>query len=87
MHPMFGGVCRWFWQTLAGIRPDPAHPGFEHFFVEPTPVPEVDWLKARYETRRGVIAVSWQKKGSALEGTVDVPATPPAPSNAPEPHP
>ena len=30
-HPMMGGFDNWFYNTLAGIRPDPAHPGAHHF--------------------------------------------------------
>ena len=32
---MFGSVDAWFYNTLAGIRPDPEKPGFEHIIIKP----------------------------------------------------
>ncbi len=34
-HPMFGGALMWFYNTLAGVRPDDSAPGFRHFTVKP----------------------------------------------------
>ncbi|MCX6621865.1 MAG: hypothetical protein NTY38_12480, partial [Acidobacteria bacterium] len=73
MHPMFGGVCRWFWQALAGIRPDPARPGFEHFFVQPVPVDGVDWVRAEYQSLRGPIRVHWRREAGRLRLDLSVP--------------
>ncbi len=73
MHPMFGGTCRWFWQGLAGIRPDAARPGFQHFFVQPTPVEGIDWVRASYRSLRGPIAVHWQRQGGAIRLEIEVP--------------
>ncbi|MFO7821445.1 MAG: family 78 glycoside hydrolase catalytic domain, partial [Lentisphaeria bacterium] len=41
-HPFMGGYDNWFFNTLAGIRPDAKAPGFTHFFLEPRPVKGLD---------------------------------------------
>jgi len=73
MHPMFGGACRWLWQHLAGLRPDPAHPGFARFFVEPRSAPGLDWLRASYESLRGPISIEWTRSASSLKLKLEVP--------------
>ena len=74
MHPMFGGACRWFWQALAGINPDPQRPGFEHILVTPRPVEDLQWVKAEYRCLRGTIGVEWTRKADAFQMQLAVPA-------------
>jgi len=57
VHNCYNGIGVWFYQALAGIRPDPDHPGFRHFFVDPQPVTGIDWLQASQPTPYGEIAV------------------------------
>ena len=33
----------WFFQTLAGIRPDTQKPGFKNIILQPVPVKELSW--------------------------------------------
>jgi len=33
IHTCYTGVSSWFTKSLAGIRPDPAHPGFQSFLI------------------------------------------------------
>jgi hypothetical protein len=32
---ILGHIIEWFYHDLAGIQPDPASPGFKHFFIHP----------------------------------------------------
>ncbi len=57
VHNCYNGIGIWFYQALAGIRPDPKKPGYKHFFVDPQPVSGVDWLKATKPTLFGTIRV------------------------------
>jgi len=34
-HPFKGGYDSWFYSGLGGINPDPANPGYKHFFLRP----------------------------------------------------
>ncbi len=72
-HIMFGDVSAWMFNYLAGIRPDEAHPGFSFVTLKPHPVADLDWVKASHEAPCGMIRSAWQKKGDAVEFTVELP--------------
>jgi len=59
-HPFMGGYDNWFFNTLAGIRPDPANPGFSHFFLDPHPVKGLQWMDCHHDCRRGRIESNWR---------------------------
>jgi alpha-L-rhamnosidase len=59
-HPFMGGYDNWFFNTLAGIRPDPGNPGFTHFFLEPHPVKGVDSLRCYHDCNHGRIESNWR---------------------------
>jgi hypothetical protein len=71
-HCMLGHAEEWFYRGLAGIRPDPAGPGFRRFSVRPEVVGDLSWVKARYDSARGRIESHWRRSdgGIALEVTV-----------------
>lgn len=72
-HPMMGGFDNWFYDTLAGIRPDPDRAGFGHFFLEPHPAPGLDWVRCRHECPHGLIVSNWRLSGGRFEWDVTVP--------------
>jgi alpha-L-rhamnosidase len=72
-HFMMGQIDEWFFKTLAGIQSDPEKPGYQHFFVKPIPVGNVNAVSATYRTLYGVIGVSWRKIGDSIEIDVQVP--------------
>jgi len=57
VHNCYNGIGVWFYQAVAGIRPDPEQPGYKHFFIDPQPVEGVTWVKARKPTPYGNIQV------------------------------
>jgi len=73
-HVMFGDLSAWFYQHLAGIRPDPEQPGWRHILLAPQPVPALAWVKAHTDTVRGRIVSDWKAKDGRLELTVTIPA-------------
>jgi alpha-L-rhamnosidase len=73
-HIMFGDISAWFYQTLAGIRPDPDGPGFKKFVVRPSLQNDLGWVKAKYASAHGPIAVEWQRKDDKFTLDVTVPA-------------
>lgn len=73
IHLGYNSVYEWIFSSLAGIRPDPAQPGYKHFFTEPKPPKGFDWVKARYDSVRGPIGVEWKRAGSGLNLVASVP--------------
>jgi alpha-L-rhamnosidase len=63
----------WLYESLAGIRPDEAAPGFKHIVMRPDPVPGLDWVKASLRSPYGLIQSSWQKKGEEFAWQITVP--------------
>jgi len=61
VHNCYNGIGIWFYQALAGIRPDPEEPGYKHFFIDPQPCEDVEWVKATKPTPYGTIRVDIEK--------------------------
>ncbi|MGC8669141.1 MAG: glycoside hydrolase family 78 protein [Chthonomonadales bacterium] len=72
-HIMFGDISAWFYQTLAGINPDPQQPGFRHFFIRPMPGADLTWVRAWHASPFGVIESAWRTAGSTFTLRVTVP--------------
>ena len=75
VHNCYNGIGIWFYQALAGIRPDPEitsaqtpGPGYKHFFIDPQPVDGITWIKATKPTPYGPIRV--EINGNRLSLTV-----------------
>jgi alpha-L-rhamnosidase len=60
-HPMFGSVTEWYYRWLAGIRPDPEHPGFEIFTLAPNTPEGLDSVSCTYHSPYGAIVSQWEK--------------------------
>ncbi len=71
-HPMFGTVSEWYYRWLAGIRPDPEHPGFKEFYISPTTPEGLESVNATYHSPYGPIVSNWEKTvvGHTYEITV-----------------
>ena len=87
-HPALDCVGFWFYQGLAGIRPDPASPGFGHIVIKPAVVGDLTWVKARYDSIRGPISSAWKIADGQFQLSVEIPANTTAtvyvPSNSAE---
>jgi alpha-L-rhamnosidase len=73
-HPFQGGFVAWFFEGLAGISPDANTPGYRLIHLEPQIIDGLDWVKCRYQSPMGEIESSWNRKGSNLLWTIEVPA-------------
>ena len=58
VHNCYNGIAIWFYQALAGIRPDSANAGYKHFFIDPQPVEGIKWVHATKPTPYGTIEVN-----------------------------
>lgn len=72
-HPGWCSVGLWFYQSLAGIHPDPAKPGFKQILIRPRIVPGVAWVEAAYDSMRGLIRSRWEQDGEHTILSVTVP--------------
>ena len=70
IHTCYTGIASWFIKSLGGIRPDPAHPGFQKFLIQPVLAAGLTHVRARTESPYGTIVSEWRRKGEAV--TLDV---------------
>ncbi|MGA2274815.1 MAG: family 78 glycoside hydrolase catalytic domain [Bryobacteraceae bacterium] len=68
-----GDLAVWMYEYLAGIRPDPANPGFRHILIHPYPAGDLTFVKASHQSLYGKIATSWKKDGGAFTLEVSIP--------------
>ncbi len=61
-HYSFGSVGSWMMEDMVGICRDSEQPGFEHFWLQPTPDPtgSITWAKGHLDTRHGRIESEWR---------------------------
>jgi len=70
---LVGDLVTWLYENLAGIRPDPAQPGFKHIVMQPTPVGDLTFVKASHESPYGEIASDWKREGDRFNWSVSIP--------------
>jgi alpha-L-rhamnosidase len=74
IHSTLLAAGEWFPRALAGIKPDESQPGFKRVIIDPRPVGDLFWAKARYDTIRGPVASEWKLEGNRFLLNVEVPA-------------
>jgi alpha-L-rhamnosidase len=73
-HPNLGSIGEWFFEYLAGIKPDQDHPGFKHFIIKPFIPGNLAWAGADYHSMYGLIRSHWKKQGDKFILEVKIPA-------------
>ena len=68
VHSCFTSPGGWFYQGLAGIRPDPAGPGFKKIIIKPAVVGDLTWVKCSYDSIHGRIVSNWRREGDTSTG-------------------
>jgi alpha-L-rhamnosidase len=63
----------WFAEWLGGIRPDPEHPGFQYFILEPVFPKELGAARAEVPSPYGKVASAWKREGKTIVWNVTVP--------------
>jgi alpha-L-rhamnosidase len=74
IHSTLLAAGEWFPRALAGIKPDESQPGFKRVIIDPRPVGDLTWAKARYDTIRGPVVSDWKLKDNRFFLNVEVPA-------------
>src|SRR5262249_27182326 len=69
----YGAVGQWLYERVAGLTPDPANPGYKHFFVRPLTGGPLESARAELETSYGKASSSWTRQGDKVTLDVVVP--------------
>ncbi len=69
-----GDLAVWMYEYLAGIRSDPAAPGFRRAIIHPYPAGDLTFVKASHQTPYGTIVSSWKKDAGEFTLDVTIPA-------------
>lgn len=74
IHNCYNGIGSWFIQAVGGIRPDPSHPGYRQFIIDPQ-VPEgVTWANTSKETHYGTVVSNWKIENGSMHLDLGIPA-------------
>jgi hypothetical protein len=73
-HFMLGHIQEWFYQSLAGIAPDPTQPGFKKIIIKPEIVGDLTWCRGQYESLYGTIQCEWKIEKGVYNLDVTIPA-------------
>ncbi len=73
MHTCYTGIASWFTKSLAGIRPDPAHPGGQSVLIQPLIASDTTFAEASSESLYGPIGTRWDRTGEKVVLKVTVP--------------
>jgi alpha-L-rhamnosidase len=74
-HHQFGAcIAGWLYRCLAGIRPDPAGPGYQKLIIKPALIGDLNWVKAHYDSMHGRVVSHWQREGDQLSMDITIPA-------------
>lgn len=72
-HYAYGAIGQWMVERVAGLSPDPAHPGYKHFFIRPLPGGPLESARAELETPYGKAVSAWMNRNGKLVLDVTVP--------------
>ncbi len=72
-HYAYGAIGQFLYERLAGLAPDPANPGYKHFFVRPLVSAPIDHARAELDTPYGLAASGWTKHKGVAKLEVIVP--------------
>jgi alpha-L-rhamnosidase len=69
-----GDLGVWLYEYVAGIRPDPEHPGFKHAILRPYPIEDLTFVKASHRSMYGTIRSNWKRENGRFVFDISVPA-------------
>jgi alpha-L-rhamnosidase len=70
---LVGDLGIWLFEDLAGIKPDPAQPGFKHILMRPEPVGNLTFVRATHRSPYGLVSSDWKKDSKGFHWNVTVP--------------
>jgi len=73
-HYAYGAIGEWLYTHVAGLRTDPAKPGYRHFFLDPHPGGGLTKATAKMDTPYGRAHSAWRIEGGMFSYEVVIPA-------------
>jgi alpha-L-rhamnosidase len=83
-HYAYGAIGQWMYERIAGLAPDPAQPGYKHFFIQPQPGGPLTQAEAELETPYGIARSAWKLEAGKLHLKATVPPNTTATLRLPE---
>lgn len=71
---LLGDLIIWFYQNLAGIKPDSNNPGFKNIIMKPEIVGDLKFVNASYNSIHGIIKSNWKTVDDKFYWDVSIPA-------------
>jgi alpha-L-rhamnosidase len=71
---LLGDLLTWMYENLAGIKSDSIQTGFKKIIMRPTPVDNLDFVNASYQSPYGIIKSEWKKMNNQFNWKVSIPA-------------
>ncbi len=59
-HYAYGSVCQWLFESVAGVAPDPAKPGFDQVIIAPQFLAQLSPVAMWHNCRHGRIEANWK---------------------------
>jgi alpha-L-rhamnosidase len=72
-HYAYGAIGTWMYENIAGIRNDPASPGYNNFYLHPRMGGGLTFARGEYRSIYGTIKSHWRIDGSNFIWDVTVP--------------
>lgn len=70
-HYAYGSVVEWMYRYMCGLNP--SAPAYKRFTIRPYPDERFDWVRMAYESPYGLIRSEWEKQGSGILYTIEIP--------------
>ena len=71
---LLGDLITWYYENLAGIKPDPAAPGFSHIIMKPYVLGDLTHVDASCNSVSGKIQSAWKMENGKFCWNVTIPA-------------
>jgi alpha-L-rhamnosidase len=72
-HYAYGAIGAWLYAVVAGIEPDPNHPGFKHIILRPQPGGGLTSARATHASMYGKIVSHWNIQEGVFDWQITIP--------------
>ncbi|MCP5532634.1 MAG: family 78 glycoside hydrolase catalytic domain [Akkermansiaceae bacterium] len=72
-HYAYGAIGQWMYERIAGLAPDPEHPGYKRFFIQPMPGGPLTEAAAELDTPYGKARSAWKLEDETMRLEAVVP--------------
>lgn len=73
-HYSLGSCGEWLYETVAGIRTDPEHPGFKKIIIHPLPGTRLNSAKGTFYSVHGLVRSEWKTVKGGFKLNASIPA-------------